>query len=129
MIHDFASFKCRAIHYWEKRRIIYNVALVPPALLGFLFFDNLNYVGDPHQIDYGYVSIWFVLSALLANVCYSFAYAMEFLFGRDDPGSWWMMYGRSLMFVGGVLLAILLALIGGHNIAVMDYYHQIRRLR
>jgi len=129
MIRDFPPFKRTAIRYWEKRRIVYNIALVPPALLSFLFSDNLNYVGDSHQIHYGYVSIWFVLSALLANVCYSFAYAMEFLFGRDDPESWWMMYGRSLLFVGGVLLAMLLARIGGHNIAVMDYYHQIRRLR
>ena len=128
MIRDFPPFKRTAIRYWEKRRIVYNIALVPPALLGFLFSDNLNYVGDPHRIDYAYVSMWFALSALGANISYSFAYAMEFLFGRDDPVSWWMMYGRSLIFVGGVLSAMLLALIGGYNIAVMDYFHQIKHV-
>jgi hypothetical protein len=123
MTRDFPAFKRKAIRYWERRRIIYNIALVPPALLSFLFFDNLNWVGDSHQIDYGYLLVWFGLSALGANVCYSFAYAFEFLFGSDDRESWWMTYGRTVMLVGGVLLAMLLALIGGHNIANLDYHH------
>ena len=62
------------------------------------------------------------MSAFGANVCYSFAYALEFLFGSDEPTSRWMRFGRTGTFVAGVLFAMLLALIGGRNIAGMEYY-------
>jgi hypothetical protein len=58
-----------------------------------------------------------------ANICYSFAYAVEFLFGSDDPASHWLRFGRTTTFAGGVLFAMLLALIGGYNIAQMHWYY------
>jgi hypothetical protein len=121
--HAMQAFRRTAIRYWERRRIVYNLALLPPAILSYGFVDNLNWVGDPHETHYSYILPWFALSALGANVCYSFAYAVEFLFGSDDPASRWMRYGRTTTFVGGVLFAMLLAIIGGRNIADMDWYH------
>ena len=82
------------------------------------------------QIDetsYSYIVPLFVLSAIGANICYSFAYALEFLFGSNDPTSGWMRYGRTTAFVSGLVFAIFLALIGGHNIAQMEWHHGIKR--
>lgn len=122
-MRDYHVFRLTAIRYWERRRIIYNLALLLPAWLGFGFTDTLNWVGDPHETHYSYILPWFALSAFGANICYSFAYALEFLFGSDGPTSRWACYGRTATFVGGVLFAMLLALVGGRNIAEMAWYH------
>jgi hypothetical protein len=84
------------------------------------------YVGDPHETHYYFVLAQFALCALGANICYSFAYALEFLCGSDDPTSRWMRYGRTSTLAAGVLFAMLLALIGGRNIAEMEFYHQFK---
>jgi len=121
-MRDFHAFRRSAVGYWERRRIIYNAALVLPALFGYMVTAGLAYVGDPHPTLYRFLLIWFSLSAIGANVCYSFAYTLEFFFGSDDPASRWLRYGRTTAFVGGVLFAMLLALIGGRNIAMMEFY-------
>jgi hypothetical protein len=126
VMHDYHTFRHTAIRYWERRRIIYNLALLLPAWFGYGFTDNLNWVGDTHETHYSYILPWFALCAVGANVCYSFAYALEFLFGNDDPTSRWMRYGRTTAFVGGVLFAMLLALIGGWNIAIMAWFHGVK---
>ena len=100
-MRDFPAFRKTAVRYWERRRIIYNAALVLPALFGFGLNDTLLWGGDPHPIHYSYILPWFALSALGANICYSFAYVMEFLFGKDDPASTWLRSGRTTAFVGG----------------------------
>jgi hypothetical protein len=125
-MHDHPAFRKATIRYWERRRIIYNLALVPPAFVGYGLADTFNWVGDPHKTHYGFVIFWLAMSAFGANICYSFAYALEFLFGCDTPKSRWLRFGRTSAFVGGVLVAILLALIGGRNIANMEYDKGIR---
>lgn len=127
-MHDYHAFRKTAIRYWERRRIIYNLALVPPAFVGYAIADTFNYVGDPHATHYGFVVFWLAMSAFGANVCYSLAYALEFLFGSDKPTSRWLRFGRASAFVGGVLLAMLLALIGGRNIAGMEYYEGFKHV-
>jgi hypothetical protein len=111
------------VRYWERRRIFYNLALVPAAFVGYAVADTLNYVGDAHVTDYHYVLMWLILSAVGANVCYSFAYALEFFYGTEDVSSGWLRFGRTTSFVGGILLGMLLALIGGGNIANLEYNH------
>ena len=122
-MHDFTAFRRLAIRYWERRRILYNLALAPPALVSYLFTDCMNWVGDSHPFHYAYLFLLFGLSALGANIFYSFVYALEFFLGSEEPTSRWMRFGRSTVFVGGVLFAMLLALAGGWNIAQLDYYH------
>jgi hypothetical protein len=125
-MRDYPASRRTAIRYWERRRIIYNLALVPPAFFSYGFADVLNWAGDPHEGHYSYVLPLFALSALGANICYSFAYVLEFLFGSNDPTSRWMRYGRTTAFAGGVVFAMFLALIGGRNIAEMDWHHQFQ---
>ena len=127
-MRDFHAFQKTAVRYWERRRVIYNLALVLPALLGFGFTGNFNWVGDSHPIHYSYLAPWFALSAVGANICYSFAYCLEFLFGSDDPTSRWLRFGRTSAFMGGVLFAMFLALIGGHNIAQMHWAYGIKHI-
>ena len=127
-MRDYVAFRLTAIRYWERRRIIYNLALLLPAWFGYGFTDNLNWVGDPHETHYSYIVPWFALSALGANICYSFGYALEFLFCSDAPTSRWMRYGRTKAFVGGLLFSVLLALIGGRNIADMEWHHGIKHV-
>jgi hypothetical protein len=128
-MRDFPAYKQTAIRYWERRRIIYNLALVPPSLFGYLLCAGLAYVDDPPPMLYGLLLFWFAMSAFGANICYSFAYALEFFFGSDDPTSWWLQSGRTTVFIGGVLFAMFLALIGGRNIARIEYYENVKHAR
>jgi Mn2+/Fe2+ NRAMP family transporter len=121
----YHAFRKAAIRYWERRRIIYNLALVPAAFLGYAIADTFNWIGDAHKTHYGFVVFWLAMSAFGANICYSFAYALEFIFGGDRLTSRWLRFGRTSVFVAGVLLAMLLAFIGGRNIAKMEYYEGI----
>ena|SRR5687768_7280419 len=67
------------------------------------------------------VVVLFILSAVGANVCFSFVYALEFLFGSDAPDSRWLRFWRPLFMVLGTLFAMLLALFGSRNIAFLEY--------
>jgi hypothetical protein len=127
-MHDYHAFRNTAIRYWERRRIFYNLALLPPAVFSYGFVDTMNWVGDAHETHYSYILPLFALSALGANICYTFAYTLEFLFGSDDPTSRWMHSGRTTAFVGGLVFSILLALIGGRNIAMMAWYYGVKHV-
>lgn len=121
-MRDYPAFKKTAIRYWERRRIFYNLALILPTLFGYGLFAGVSAgVGDQRHLSPGVVIVLFLVSAIGANVCYSFGYALEFLFGSDAPESRWLRFWRPLLIVLGTLFAMLLALVGGRNIAAMEY--------
>ena len=116
------EFKRKAIRHWEKRRIAYNLILVLPALFGWGVGGSVPAsVGDRAYLGFVGVSLLFILAALGANVCYSFVYALEFLFLTEEEGTKWERFGRRAVFVGGCLLGVVLALFGGRNIAFIQY--------
>lgn len=121
---DFAVSRREAIRYWERRRLYYNLALIPPSFFGYMLMAGLAYVGDPHEFKWKYVLFLFALSAIGANICYSFAYALEFIFASNNPSSRWFQFWRNAIFIAGVLFAMVLALIGGRNIALLEFYHK-----
>ena len=86
-MRDFHAFKQNAVRYWERRRIIYNLALLPPSGIAYFISAGLARVGDDFAWHPFHAAVLFILSAIGANVCYSFANALEFLFGSDDPAS------------------------------------------
>ena len=49
-MHDYHAFRKTAIRYWERRRIVYNIALVPPSGLSYMLGAGVARVGD----DYGW---------------------------------------------------------------------------
>lgn len=119
---DYEAFRRRTIRYWERRRIFYNLALILPAFFGYALFAGVSAgVGDQRHLGTGSVVLLFFLSALGANICYSFGYALEFLFGSDAPDSSWLRFWRPVLIVLGTLFAMSLALAGGRNIAWMEY--------
>ena len=123
-MRDFIAFKKSAIRYWERRRILYNLALVPTSFFGFALADTINHVGDPHSLNYWRVLAMFGLAAFGANICYSIAYALEFVFGNEDAASRWMRLGRSYVFAAGVVCSMLLAFVAAANIAHWEFYFQ-----
>ena len=124
---DCHAFRKAAIRYWERRRVIYNLALVPPAFFGYMFSAAVAQGNDPIESHTAYVLGRFALSIVGANICYTFAYALEFLFGSDDPTSRWLRFGRTALFVTGILFGMLLALIGGQQIAILEWHHLFNR--
>jgi hypothetical protein len=117
-----SEVKREAVRYWEWRRIAYNSALVLPALLG--FHSGTTVAARSGLVRDGgteMVILLFALWAIPANICYAFAYALEFLFGSEDESSWWLEFGRSIAFVFGTLLAMAFAFFGGINVGWMVF--------
>jgi hypothetical protein len=111
-----------AKNYWERRRLIYNLCLVPPTLLGYLGFSVISAgVGDRANFGIFGLVLMFAGAALGANICYTFCYALEFWLGADQQESFWFRYGCTITFIAGTILAMLFAIIGGRDIAVIQY--------
>ncbi len=101
---------------------MYNLAMVPPAFLSFMMCGGIEAgLGAVPILSDAQVLRLFVFAAIAANVCYTFAYAFEFLFGADAPESCWARWGRTAALISGILVAIALAIFGGANIAMMQY--------
>lgn len=125
---DFPAYRRTAVRYWERRRIVYNLAIVPSLLFGFAFKDTLNWTADDHDTHYGFVFTMFAITCFKANICYSFCYALEFLIGSDDRASRWQHSLRRSSFVGGVMFAMLLALFAGFGIANLEWDYALEQL-
>lgn len=121
-MRDLPAYRAAAIRYWEFRRLVFNALLVVPAAFGYIITAGISAaVGDQRFLETVDVVIQFAVSCVAANLCYSFVYAFEFLFGNDNVMSRWLQSGRVTVFTFGTLFAMLLALWGGHRIAVIEY--------
>jgi len=124
-MHDFATFKRTAIRYWERRRLYYNLALVLPMLFGFsMGATAAARHGLVRESGTAVVVLLFALWAVPANMCYTSAYSLEFLFGSDIPESRWTRFGRTLSFIAGTIFAMILASFGGADVAWMVFRHE-----
>ncbi|MGV3771745.1 MAG: hypothetical protein ACO1QB_02515 [Verrucomicrobiales bacterium] len=116
------NFRKDAIHYWERKRIAHNFLLVLPALLGYGLYTGISAgVGDERRLSGLEVIFIFIISALAANICYSFCYTLEFIFGVKANNERWSRFWRPLLFVLGTLFAMALSLEGGRTIGMMEY--------
>jgi hypothetical protein len=114
--------KSDAIRYWEVRRIVWNLLLVPPALLSYLFDIEFAVGVDDHPaFGWPIVLAHFCFAALGANVCYSFAYVIEFWIQGSDRESGYHEHGRPLLFALGYLVEMGLSLLGGTAIAQLQF--------
>jgi hypothetical protein len=121
-MRDFQAWKKKTIRYWERRRLAYNLLLIPPAFFGWGLVGSVSAAGgDQEHLTTVDVLALFFFCAIAANVCYSLVYVLEFIFGSEDPQQRWNAHGRNAIFIAGVLLSILLALMGGRNIAIAQY--------
>ena len=121
-MRDYHAFRKGAIRDWEQHRILSNLWLAFPAFFGYFLTAGVSAgVGDQRHLSTRAVIVLFFLSVVGANVCYSFGYVPEFLFGSDAPDSRRSRFWRRLLFVLGTLFAMALALVGGRKIAAMEY--------
>lgn len=106
-VSHLQSMELRAIlddslHYWEPRRIPYNLVLVGVvAAWGVAIRSHL------HWPLWGLALMLFVLAAL-ANVLYSAAYGVDILIQRSSFRDLWRRR-RWILWLAGMLLAIALA--------------------
>lgn len=124
-MRDFYDIKRSAIRYWEWRRLFYNLALVLPAFIGYsMGITAAARHGLVRQSGAEVVILLFVLWAIPGNICYTFAYALEFIFGNDLQTSRWLRSGRTLAFVSGTLFAVMLAFFGGSTVSWMVFRYK-----
>ena len=121
-MNDFAAYRKSAIRYWERRRISYNVLLVPCMMLGFLVTAGMNAVDD-REMRMGWVGTLLLFCGYLftANLCYSLVYAAEFIFGSEDEGSKWRRWLATTLFTLGTLFSLPIGLGVGRDIANISY--------
>lgn len=119
---EFNEHRASAIRYWERKRIWYNLALIPPALLGYFSGTFAAVVIDeaPARLGWTAVATLFLTSAIGANICFSLAYALEFLWGSSEPNSAWIRSRRGWVWLMGTLFAMLLSLFGGRAIGLLQ---------
>ena len=110
-----------AVRYWEKRRIVYNLLLVPPSILSYNIAAISRGGGNDSLFTTPYALLLFAMAAFGANTCYSFVYALEFWFGNCDPESSWNVAWRQIVLICGIILGIILAREGALEIAFMQY--------
>lgn len=102
---DFAPIKDRtteALRWWEPRRLIYNVVLAAEVIL--YYFQNLPRSRTGLNADT--VLLIFVL-AVLANVCYCAAYAVDLFVQSSGLREKWRLYRIGLLAVGILFASVL----------------------
>ena len=120
-LKQFRDYRREAIRYWERRRIVWNVLLVPPSLLTYwCAFQFPDPDAHPEVFGFGTVAVLFFMAAAGANLCYCAAYIVEFFLADPDPECGWLLVGRPALFVIGCVIGIGLALLGGMQIADMQ---------
>ncbi len=121
---------CRraAIRFWERGRIVYNLALLPAAAAGYLPRVSVCFgVGDdPHLSDSAILRL-FIAYAVAANLCYTFAYVLEFFLASDDATTLWNRRGRLLAFLLGTLLSVIVAFFAAFGIALAQFPDNLAR--
>lgn len=96
------AFK-EALHYWEPRRIGYNLVLTGIAVVWVVF--TWPHFRPALTLRHG---LQLLVLALLANVCYCAAYPVDLALQATALRSAWLRW-RWLLWCAGMLLAVLLA--------------------
>ncbi len=108
---DYASAKEKAIRYWERRRWVFLALLVPPTIIFYLGATELPAgIGDRRMLSDFELLLAFLLAFLGANICYSFAYVVEFFYLGSPRYSGYVKGGRSSLYALGCMLGIILAI-------------------
>lgn len=119
---EFTDYRKKAIRYWERRRIIWNLILVPPSVFTYVLGAGFAVgIGDRSEFGLPTVVVLFCFAAVAANICFSFVYVIEFWVSGRDAEDVYCKIGRRLIFAIGCLIGISLALAGGKEIAILQY--------
>jgi len=117
-----------ALAYWEKRRIIYNLLLVPPAWYSWGISQSFTYSIDdrePASLTDPIVILTLVILFIAANLCYSAVYVLEFCFMSEKRGKFWPFPGRIIFLIVGCLLGMALS---AQNMSRVEQMHAAPKL-
>jgi hypothetical protein len=97
----FRAMMREAAHFWEPRRLIYNLVLA-------LVFAGWVILSWPHfRTAFTLQSLLFlVVLALMANLCYTGAYVVDLALQRSPLRGIWQR-GRWWLWLAGMLVAVL----------------------
>lgn len=122
MDFDVTSAKQQAIRYWERRRWVFLALLIPPTVFYYLATCELPAaIGDRRAMSKSEILIGFFCAFIGANICYSFAYAVEFFFFGSPRYSAYVARGRTMWFVLGCAFGMILAAGTARAIALAVY--------
>jgi|GEM_PF-1605853 len=110
------------IKYWEKRRIIFNLLIGAVTLPIYLLRTGISEgVGDTKYLAEYQVVLLFLGFFIILNICYSFVYVLEFLFGANDLSTPWRRTARFVIFVVGCLIGAVCAIAAARDIGGFEY--------
>ena len=119
---DFAAYKASEICYWEKRRIFYNLALIPPTLFGYLLRSELSAaIGDQPRLTDTELWLCLAICGIGANICYSFVYVLSFFLTTERMARRWQGGIRVLVFISGTFFALGVAFFMARELAAITY--------
>lgn len=109
---DYKRTTLSTLTWWESRRGIYNVVVGVTGLFTLLVIRVISWTPPGIQADIGWQPI--VVYALMANVCYTFGFGVDWLLqrilGKRGPAIAPALFRQGLGFsVGLTLLPIVVA--------------------
>lgn len=97
---NFREIITNALHYWERKRVIYNLLLALPVAA-----HAINSIMSGQKIEWlEKITVLFVL-AVIANVLYCAAYLVDIPVQYSEYRRHWLRW-RLALFVIGALFAL-----------------------
>jgi len=122
MDFDVTSAKQQAIQYWERRRWVFLALLIFPTVLFYFATSEIPAgIEDRWMMSDSEIFIGFLFAFIGANICYSFAYVVEFFFFGGPRYSGYVERGRTMWFVLGCAFGMILAAGTARGIAFAEY--------
>ena len=99
---QFRASLTNAIHYWERGRLIYNVALFAVVCVIFLFYLPQS----RHAMSFDLLQGFFVL-AVLANIAYCAAYLVDLVAQSSGYQAVWFKFRWALLVLGILFASVI----------------------
>ena len=125
-VADYRRTAGSILLWWESRRLVYNVAVGTAGLLSLLLVALISLVPPGFRVGIGWQPI--VAFGVLANVCYTFGFALEalaqYVWKDRCPPFAPALFRQGLVFsVGLALLPVLVASITWVTRVVIFFTH------
>jgi hypothetical protein len=92
-----------ALRFWEPARLLYNLVLLAVVLV----WLGTSVVTVPRAGP----TLGLIVLAAAANLVYCLAYPVDLFVQTSDFRDGWRRFGRPLLFVAGLVIAVALALL------------------
>lgn len=99
---SFRELLLASAHYWEPRRLLYNLILFAVCVIWFV--GSWPHFRPALHLEYLYPMVFL---AIMANICYSAAYVVDIPLLSSSWKSIWLSR-RWILFLIGMLFALLL---------------------